>query len=127
MVNHKKNFVSHERVEVEVMGDCEDEVFLDTDFAEDADDETLIDDTIIIHTNRIERIWREVKRGLRGQPLCVLRRNINVEMFRYNNLGDATSFSEKRRMVLSIIAKHQDKIEELKKETFSIYPGESDN
>ena len=53
MVNHKKNFVSHQRVEVECddVGDCADEVFLDFDFAEDADDETLIDDTIIIHTN----------------------------------------------------------------------------
>ena len=68
MVNHKKNFVSRQLVEVECedLGDCADEVLLDTDFAEDADDDRLIDDTIIIHTNRIERMWREVKRGLRG-------------------------------------------------------------
>ena len=63
--------MSHQRVEVvcDDVWDCADEVFLYFDFAEDADDETLIDDTIIIHTNRIQRIWREVKRVLRGQPL----------------------------------------------------------
>ena len=129
MVNHKKNFVSHQRVEVyyDRVGDCLDVIFFDTDFAEDADDETLIDDTLIVHTNRIERIWREVKRGLRGQPLCVLNRNINVEMFRYNYLRETTSLSERRRVVLSVLAKHQSKVEELKRESFSIYPDQDDN
>ena len=121
--------MSHQRVEVECedAGEFTEEVFLDSDFAEDADDETLIDDTIIIHTNRIERIWREVKRGLRGQPLSVLRRNINVEMFRYNCLRETMSFSERRRVVLSVLAKHQSKVEELKRESFSIYPDQEDN
>ena len=129
MVYHKKNFVSHQRVEVDCdcAEDCLDEIFFDTDFAEDANDETLIDDTLIVHINRIERIWREVKRGLRGQPLCVLSRNINVEMLRYNYLGETTSFSERRRIVLSVLTKHQSKVDELKKESFSIYPDQEDN
>ena len=109
MVNHKKNFVSHQRMdsEPEDGGDEEtEEVYLDTDVAEDAEDETLIDDTIIVHTNKIERVWREVKKGLRHQPLSLLRRNINVEMFRYNHLQEHKYFSERRRVVLSVIAKH---------------------
>ena len=63
----------------------------DTDFAEDADDETLIDDTLIVHTNRIERIWREVKRGLRGQR-CVCpkhqhqRRDVPLQLPQGNNM-----------------------------------------
>ena len=99
-------------------GEFAEDVLLDADFAEDADDETLIDDTIIIHTNRIERIWRDVKRGLRGQPLSVLRRNVNVEIFRYNFLRETLSFSERRRIVLSVLAKHQSEVEELKREVF---------
>ena len=58
MVNHKKNFVSHQRMdpESEEESDEKEEVFLDTDVAEDAQDETLIDDTIIVHINKIERV-----------------------------------------------------------------------
>ena len=94
MVNHKKNFVSHQRMdsEHEDGGDEEtEEVYLDTDVAEDAEDETLIDDTIIFHTNKIERVWREAKKGIRHQPLSLRRRNINVEVFRYNHLQEHKS------------------------------------
>ena len=110
--------------EPEEESDETEEVFLDTDVAEDAEDETLIDDTIIVHTNKIERVLREVKRGLRHQPLSLLRRNINVEMFRYNHLKERKSFSERRKIVLSIIAKHQSNIEMLNKQEFSIYSDE---
>ena len=55
--------------EPEEESDETEEVFLNTDVAEDAEDETLIDDTIIVHTNKIERVWREAKSGLRHQPL----------------------------------------------------------
>ena len=127
MVNHKKNFVSHQRIDFEPEdgGDEEtEEVFLDTDVAEDAEDETLIDDTIIVHTNKIERVWREVKKGLRHQPLSLLRRNTNIEMFPNNHLQDHKSCSERRRVVLSVIAKHQSNIEMLNTQTFSIYSDE---
>ena len=103
------------------------ETFLDEDIAEDADDITLVENTIDVHTNKIERAWREVKRGLWNQPLVLLRRNINVEMFRYNNLQASVPFSEKQRIVLSTIAKHQHKLDELKAQTFTIYPEESVN
>ena len=93
--------------EPEEESDETEEVFLDTDVAEDAEDETHIDDTIIVHTNKNKRVWREVKRGLRHQPLSLLHRNINVEMFRYNHLQEHKSFSERRKIALSVIAKHQ--------------------
>ena len=127
MVNHKKNFVSHQRTDSEQEdegGDETEEVFLDTDVPEDADDETLIDHTIIVHTNKIERVWREVKRGLWHQPLSLLRRNINVEMFRYNHLQERQSFSERRKVVLSVIAKHESNVEMLNTKRFSIYSDE---
>ena len=64
-VNHKECFVNHQHIEVV------EEVPLDelpSDIAEDAEDIILIDDTVDAHTNKIERCWREVKRGLLNQP-----------------------------------------------------------
>ena len=118
-VNHKENFVSHQRRVVE---EVEEEHA--SDDAEDFEDLTLIDDTIEVHTNKIERAWREIKRGLANQPIRLLSRNIGVEMFRYNHLNVKLPFKLRRDLVLSTIAKHQNEIEQLLRETFPVYPEE---
>ena len=120
-VNHKKCFVSCQRRAVPME---EPMVEVLSDDAEDADDIELIDDTIVVHTNKIERSWREIKRGLSNQPISLLSRNIGVEMFRFNHLGTSIPFVEKRNIVLRTIAKHQEKIDKLLQSTFPVYPEE---
>ena len=119
-VNHKENIVSHQRRHV----DEQEEEQPGSDDAEDDDDLTLIDDTIDVHTNKIERAWREIKRGLANQPIRLLSRNIGVEMFRYNNLNGKIPFGVRRDLIITTIAKHQAKIEQLLRESFPVYPEE---
>ena len=90
------------------------------DDAEDASDQEP-ENVVNVNTQRIERAWREVKRGLQGQPLSLLRRNLNVEMFRFNYLPTNTSFEDKRDVVLRVVGKHQSCLEELNTLSFSIY------
>ena len=73
------------------------------DDAEDSDDQ-LPEIVILTNTQRMERAWREVKRGLHGQPLSLLRRNLNVEMFRFNSLPSSLSFEEKRGRFSELLA-----------------------
>ena len=95
---------------------------LPSDIAEDAEDIILIDDTVDAHTNKIERCWREVKRGLLNQPLSLLSRNVIVEMFRYNHLGSDIPFRDKRDVVIRTVAKHQENVQKLLQDSFEIYP-----
>ena len=120
-VNHKQCFVSHQRINME-----EGVVIVEggSDEAEDAEDQVLVDDTIVVHTNRIERVWREVKRGLRDQPLRLLSRNVGVEMFRYNHLNANIPFLRRRDIIIDVVAKHQSQVEALLRSQFPIYPEE---
>ena len=61
-----------------------------------------------------ERTWRAIKRGLSHQTLTLLRRNLNVEMFQFNNLQVNMSLVEKRETVLQVIGKRHAKIKEMK-------------
>ena len=121
-VNHKENFVSHQRRKVE---EPQEDDQACSDDAEDFEDLTLIDDTIEVHTNKIERAWREIKRGLANQPIRLLSRNIGVEMFRYNHLNVKIPFKLRMDIILATIAKHQTKIEQLLRDSFPVYPEES--
>ena len=121
-VNHKENFVSHQRMQVE---EPEDDHQAGSDDAEDFEDLTLIDDTVEVHTNKIERAWREIKRGLANQPIRLLSRNIGVEMFRYNHLNVKIPFKLRMDIILATIAKHQTNVEQLLRDSFPVYPEES--
>ena len=90
---------------------------------DEALDETrvVIDKPEVVHTQRIERSWREVKRELVNQHLDVLRRNIGVAMFRFNHLKVSLPFAERRKIVIRAVAKHQTQVEELMRFRFSIY------
>ena len=118
-VNHKECFVNHQHVEVVEEVPVEE---LPSDIAEDAEDIILIDDAVDAHTNKIERCWREVKRGLLNQPICLLARNVNVEMFRYNYLGSDIPFRDKRDIVVRTVGKHQEDVQKLLQDSFEIYP-----
>lgn len=120
-VNHKQCFVSHQRINVEEGVEV---VECGSDEAEDADDQVLLDDTIVVHTNKIERVWREVKRGLRDQPLRLLSRNVGVEMYRYNHLNANVPFAARRDIIINLVAKHQSKIQDLLRNQYPIYPEE---
>ena len=91
-----------------------------SDDAEDTSDQQP-ENVVNVNTQRIERAWREVKRGLQGHPLSLLRRNLNVEMFRFNYLTSNMSFEEKRDVVLRVVGKHQSSLEGLNTLSFSIY------
>ena len=119
-VNHKEIFVSHQQRRHEEP----DEVASVSHAAEDWEDMSLIDDTVVVHTNKIERAWREIKRGLVNQPIRLLSRNIGVEMFRYNHLNVKIPFDKRRDLVLETVAKHQTQIQELLRESFPVYPHE---
>ncbi len=83
------------------------EIKEDVDEAEDADDEVLDDDDERkVHTNKIERVWREVKRGLVGSRIPFLSQNLNVELFRYNVFRFWGS-EDQRNKVLETIGKYQ--------------------
>ena len=60
---------------------------------------------VLANTQKMERAWREVKRGLENQPLRLLRRNLNVEMFRFNSLPQSLSFEERRGVVLRVVGR----------------------
>ena len=89
---------------------------------DEAVDETrlVIDRQEIVHTQRIERSWREVKRELVNLHIDVLRRNIGVAMFRFNHLKVNVPFTERRKIVIRAVAKHQDQVEELMRFRYSI-------
>ena len=89
---------------------------------DEAVDETriVIDKKEFVHTQRIERSWREVKRDLVNQHLDVLRRNIGVAMFRFNHLKVSVSFNERRKIVIGAVAKHQTQVEEILRFRYSI-------
>ena len=90
---------------------------------DEAVDETriVIDKKEVVHTQRIERSWREVKQDLVNQHLDVLRRNIGVAMFRFNHLKVSVPFNERRKIVIRAVARHQTQVEELMRFRFSIY------
>ena len=77
------------------------------EFEEGGDDDTIQEGTVVIqekkqrvHTQKVERSWREVKRELVNQHIDVLRRNIGVAMYRYNHLNVRIPFNEKRKAVI---------------------------
>ena len=119
-MNHNENFVSRPQRHCDEPEDGESV----SDEAEDWEDISLLDDTVVIHTNKIERAWGENKRGLIYQPIHLLSRNIGVEMFMYNHLNVKIPFEKRRDLVLQTVAKHQTKIDELLRESYSVYPEE---
>ena len=91
----------------------------------EADDEAVdetrfVIDKKVVHTQRTERSWREVKRELVNQHLDVLRRNIGVAMFRFNHLKVSVPFNERRKIVIRAVARHQTQVEELMRFRYSI-------
>ena len=126
-VNHKEHFVSWEPVhrtyqeQQQIIRDAQAMMFEDDDFAEEAEEEGR-EWCFKVHTNKIKRVWLEVKRGLKGQPLFLLRRNLNAELFRYNYLRRASSLNAKRETILSTIAKHQTNLIGLKQERIELFP-----
>ena len=125
-VNHKKHFIevqdeilTQSQINQNVMNQVV-RMEQQSDDAEDTSDQQP-ENIVNVNTQRIERAWREVKRGLQGQPLSLLRRNLNVEMFRFNNLTSNMSFEEKRDVVLRVLGKHQSSLEGLNTLSFSIY------
>ena len=119
-INHKEIFVSYQQRHHEEPDEAESV----SDAAEDWEDLSLIDDSVVVHTNKIERAWREIKRGLVNQPIRILSRNIGVEMFRTNHLNVKIPFEKRRDLVLETVAKQQTKIQELLRESFPVYPEE---
>ena len=127
-VNHKKQFVSFQTVVVDSVPyeEAFDEEVVDfvdedsDDFTEETLGSMLVVETVKVHTNKIERAWREVKRGLANQPLKLLSRNIGVEMFRDNHLGANVPFATKRDLIIATIGKHQTKVKELLRSYFPI-------
>ena len=125
-VNHKEHFVD---VQMEVMSPEEEQRMVqeavhcfevDDDNAFDSD-ERRPEHLIVVHTKKIERVWEEVKRGLYKPPLRLLKRNLNVEMFRYNKLPSNLSFSDRRRIVIQTVAKYQNNLELLMVTNYPIY------
>ena len=96
-------------------------MFEGDDIAEEADVRGR-DWCVKVHTNKIERVWLEVKRGLKGQPLYLLRRNLNAELFRYNYLKRAASMDAKREIILRTIARHQTNLVGLRHQRFVLFP-----
>ena len=117
-VNHSEHFVQRQPVQltpaqqrraIQVAVD-EFEAAGDDAFEDEGDfEEEMID----VHTQKIERAWREVKRGLGIQHLNVLRRNLGVEMFRYNHLNNSVPFNEMRKIVIHLVAKHKTNVDAL--------------
>ena len=97
------------------------EIQQEGDEAEDGEDDVLDedDDERTVHTNKIERVWREVKRGLVGSRIRLLARNLNVELFRYNTLR-SWAFPDQRDKVLEVIGKHQEDIAGLTRTEFPL-------
>ena len=93
---------------------------VDDDNAFDSD-ERRPEHLIVVHTQKIERVWEEVKRGLYKQPIRLLKRNLNVETFRYNKLPSNLSFSERRKIVIQTVAKYQNDLGLLMVTYFPIY------
>ena len=126
-VNHKEHFISWEPIQRSwaeqqlIVMEAQERMFDDDDIAEEAVEEGR-EWTVKVHTNKIERVWLEVKRGLKGQPLYLLRRNVNVELFRYNFLRRASSMNEKREMIPRTIARHQTNIVGLRQQRFELFP-----
>ena len=126
-VNHKTNFVAWEpvqrsRTEQEaIVREAQEHMFDDDDVAEEAD-ELGHEWTVKVHTNKIERAWLEVKSGLGGQPICLMRRNVNVEFWRYNNLRGVMNMNLRRERVLRTIARHQTNLVGLKQQSFELFP-----
>ena len=89
---------------------------------EAVDEDVVIEEpTIDVHAQKIERVWREVKREFVYQHISVLRRNVGVAMFRYNHLNVRIPFSERRKIVLRVLAKHQFRDGELLRQMFPVY------
>ena len=90
-VNHSEHFVE---VQQQQMDPEEERVAIETavrnfiEAEDEAVDETrlVIDRQEIVHTQRIERSWREVKQELVNQRLDVLRSNDDVATYRSNHL-----------------------------------------
>ena len=69
------------------------------DAGDDAmDDDGVVDEKMVdVSTQKIERSWRKGKGDLVNQHVSVLRRNIGVEMFRFNHLFVNIPFNERRK------------------------------
>ena len=125
-VNHKEHFVEvqPEKLPLEeeqrMMQEAVRGFEVDDDNAFDSEDRQP-ERLIVVHTQKIERVWEEVKRGLYRQPLRLLKRNLNVEIFRFNKLRANMSFSERRKIVIQTVAKFQGEIEKLKVTNYPIY------
>ena len=111
-VNHSENFV--EKKPLQMSRDEEREairmVVTESEEAEDdaIDEEGIVEEILVfVHTQKIERTWREVKRELVNQHISVLRRNVGVAIFRYNHLNINIPFNERRKTVIKTVAKHQ--------------------
>ena len=129
-VNHKEQFVSwepvHQTIQEQqlIVRDAQARMFENDDNAEEAE-EGRREWCVKVHTNKIERVWLEVKRGLKGQLLYLLRRNLNAELLRCNYLRRSSSLNDKREKILRTIAKHQTNLVGLKQERFE--PGSPKN
>ena len=117
-VNHKEHFV--EVQEEKVTPEEERQMIQEAVHGFEVDDDNAFDSQerqperlIVVHTQKIERVWEEVKRGLFRQPLRLLKRNLNVEMFRYNKLKSQMTFSDRRKVVIQTAAKFQSEMEKL--------------
>ena len=125
-VNHKERFVD---VQVEVMSPEEElQMMQEAVHGFEVEDDNAFDSEerrperlIVMHTQKIERVWQEVKPGLYRQPLRLLERNLNVEMFRFNKLRTNTPFSERRKIVIQAVAKYQHVPELLMVTNYPIY------
>ena len=77
-----------------------------------------------VHTQLVERSWREVKRELVNQHIDVLQRNVGVAMYRYNHLNVSIPFNERRKDVVRVVAKHQMRVGELMRTKYAVYDDE---
>ena len=125
-VNHDKHFVEVHQVQKtqqereEEVERLMEETNQEGDDAKDGEEEVLDEEEErTVHTNKIERVWREVKRGLVGSRMRLLAQNLNVELFRYNTLM-FWAFEDQRDKVLQVIGKHQEDISGLTRTEFPL-------
>ena len=129
-VNHSEHFVEMKTVIVTEQEEREAIEVAVREFEEGSDD-AIDEGTVVIeekkervHTQKVERSWREVKRELINQHIDVLRRNIGVAMYRYNHLNVRIPFNERRKAVIQVVAKHQMRVGELLRSRYSVYDDE---
>ena len=129
-VNHSEHFVEMKTLIVTEQEEREAIEVAAREF-EEGNDDAIDEDTVVIeekkervHTQKVERSWREVKRELVNQHIDVLRRNIGVAMYRYNYLNVRVPFNERRKAVVRVVAKHQMRVGELLRSRYPVYDDE---